>query len=218
MPNSNIVIPLGDSKGMSKPRIYFAGKISKHGWRHSLVPFLDKGLTAGYPEDERNLFDSEFELDCGSFIYTGPFFVACDHGCGHGANRHGVGIDFTCGSPQSEDTTRPKVFAVNKKRLERSDLVFAYVESFDAYGTLIELGMANAWRKPVGLRLPAGPAISDLWMAGQAAENIYFGGTPKEAWGWFRQEFAHHFRAHRSFANYIGKLTTTDPTQAAADA
>ena len=73
---------------MYKPVVYLAGKIAKHDWREQIV-FLRDGVDAANPE--RDLFNPELAIDCPDFIYGGPFFVSCDHGCGHGAGMHGTG-------------------------------------------------------------------------------------------------------------------------------
>jgi hypothetical protein len=158
----------------SKPRVYFAGKIGQNDWRHSLIGGdLRNAIFSG--DDDGNLFNPGFTLECEQFIYCGPFFVACDHGCAHGANQHGA-IGGCCDDSFHGALTdwHARIFNINLLRLRQADLVFAYIESADAYGTLIELGMAHSWRIPIGLRLP--PEIcADMWMVSQTAERIYRG-------------------------------------------
>jgi hypothetical protein len=176
-----------------KPRIYLAGKIGKNDWRHSLVPGL-RGAIAGGPEGD--LFNSSFALDCGNYIYAGPFFVSCDHGCGHGAGRHGA-IGKGCLIDSYMDDPLPKwrarIFNINLHRLRAADFVFAYIESADAYGTLIELGMAHAWGIQIALRLPPPNddiwhANADMWMASRTARQIYRGSV-EECWCKFIIDF-----------------------------
>lgn len=72
-------------KKKKKPiKVYFAGKIDKNDWRHDILPGL---RDSGYPLGE---LKSPKELDREEFIYTGPFFMSCDHGCCHGENSHGI--------------------------------------------------------------------------------------------------------------------------------
>ena len=62
------------------PTLYLAGKISKPDWRFGPVPALDRD----YPEP------LDTPIHCSRFIYVGPFFIGCDHACGHGPSTHGV--------------------------------------------------------------------------------------------------------------------------------
>ena len=57
-----------------KPKVYAAGKIHKNDWR----PVRRGG----------ELIDT-VELE--KYVYVGPFFIGCDHGCFHGDNSHGAG-------------------------------------------------------------------------------------------------------------------------------
>lgn len=173
-----------------KPRIYFAGKIAKNDWRHSLTgghlrDAIDPSLNDG------DLFNPNFTLDCEDYVYCGPFFVCCDHGCAHGDNRHGaIGActSDSCGEPLNEWQAR--IFDVNLRRLRMADFVFAYIEKADAYGTLIELGIAYGWRIPIALRLPTAPrpAAGDMWMAARTARRIYHGDA-EECWKEFCADF-----------------------------
>jgi hypothetical protein len=124
-----------------KPRVYMAGKIEANDWRHALVG--GQRLRNAVVYHKGDPFAPELALDCGEWIYCGPFFVACDHSCSH-AGIHGVGPAY--GGCEHELVTKlshagvlhQRVFAVNKMRLGFADLVFAYLESSDCYGTLIE--------------------------------------------------------------------------------
>ena len=61
-----------------KLSVYLAEKIDQTYWRHSLVPDLRNHPINGGPVHTKQ------------FIYKGPFFISCDHGCFHGSNKHGV--------------------------------------------------------------------------------------------------------------------------------
>src|ERR671920_11972 len=103
-----------------KPRVYFAGKIARENdWRHDIA---GEHLHRVVGNDE-DLFDPSLTVDCGSFIYVGPFFVGCGPGFAHGAVN---------------PTRRKQVFDINRIRLLKADWVFAYIESADCYNTLIE--------------------------------------------------------------------------------
>ena len=66
--------PSGEGSSF-KPKIYCAGKISKN----SGPRVID------YKPIERKIGEK-------SFLYVGPFFVSCDHGCFHGKESHGQGV------------------------------------------------------------------------------------------------------------------------------
>jgi hypothetical protein len=170
-----------------KPRIYFAGKIGKNDWRHALVA-PDNLRGAGCDNDD--VFNPNLTLDCGHYIYCGPFFISCDHGCSHGDNQHGIfdscmGGDFM--RPDMWPSRRNRIFDINLRRMRMADFVFAYIESADAYGTIIELGIAHGWRIPIALRLPTYPR-DDMWMVAQTATRIYQG-TAEQCWERFRIDF-----------------------------
>ena len=65
-------------------RVYIAGKISKCDFRHHIVAGLKD-----HPFDQT-------ELVTPGFIYVGPFFVSCDHGCYHGNGTHGATNELGC--------------------------------------------------------------------------------------------------------------------------
>ena len=82
-----------------------------------------------------------------------------------------------------------QIFDINKRRLERANFLFGYVESIDAYGTILEIGMASTLQIPIALRLPADP---DLWMTFHAATKLY-DGTAAECWQKFQHDFISQF-------------------------
>ena len=142
---------------MMKPRIYFAGKIAANCWRHDLVPQL------------RGWQQTKGPIDCGSFIYTGPFFASCDHKCRHGDATHGV-LGIGC-MPEIEET-RNKVFKANQADLGSSSRVFAYIAANDCYGTLFELGWAGKAGIPIFIVFAPSVEIDEFWYAQQQMATI----------------------------------------------
>jgi hypothetical protein len=149
------------------PRIYFAGKIAKHGWRERVCG--DPCRASAY--DTAFLLDPDTTVECAGFDYGGPFFVSCDHGCAHGPASHGAGLtyctddDITSSAVQNR---RRDIWRVNRERIRLADVVFAYVDEADCFGTFIELGFAAALGKPIGagFGLTVTPRLlDDLWMA-----------------------------------------------------
>jgi hypothetical protein len=143
---------------MFKSKIYFAGKIGKNDWRHSLVPSLSG----------RRWEDGAIETT--HFVYTGPFFVSCDHGCNHVANSHGAAAGYFSGeSPYTQHT----VISNNNASLEQADLVFAYITAVDCYGTLIEMGSAFRAGQQVVIAFAPRIPYGDFWYGAQQARSVY---------------------------------------------
>jgi hypothetical protein len=189
--------------------IYFAGKIGKEDWRTRLF-----GSRAGGC-DGAEAFDIDHLVPMDGFNYGGPFFVSCDHGCGHGGATHGVGIEMQydiddkgeaiegsgvegasdCfGHDVPDDQGRDIRGAVHhlcRERIRRADKVFAFINEADCFGTLTEIGMASAMGKPVSIGL--GPNITpelekELWLVLRCATAGVYRGTPQNVWAQFLSE------------------------------
>jgi hypothetical protein len=153
------------------PCVYMAGKIGLNDWRHTLVPGL-----------RNHEWGKEPITVCG-WVYVGPFFVSCDHGCLHTANSHGV-LDLNrpavCEGPFSQFNRANQHSLVAQACLdaiEEADLVFCYVESLDCFGTLFELGFAHAQGVPIVIALAPGLATAldnDLWFACTRASWVIY--------------------------------------------
>lgn len=180
------------------PSIYLAGKISKNDWRQGIVGDLrSAGNLSSWSHDGPDLRETwpvEEKAIFGVFDYTGPFFVSCDHGCYHaGAASHGVGADGNgcaglAGMPPTEwgsedgivdnrakfySAVRPKVLQRCREAIQRSDIVFAWLDCLDAYGTFAEIGYAHALGKRVWIAMPE--PLNDLWFVQQMAEDVCVG-------------------------------------------
>jgi hypothetical protein len=177
-----------------KPVLYLAGKIAKGDWRDGILG----GTAAVVPtatDPKLDLFNPDYRLAFPAFYYGGPFFVSCDHGCGHRLNGHGAA--FSCGedgwetgSVATEDR-QSRIFKVNKARVAKADIIFAYINESDCFGTLIEIGEAAAQRKEIAVAL--GPDLSrdqidDLWMAQLCATQPIYHGSAHEAFTRFATE------------------------------
>jgi hypothetical protein len=145
-----------------KPRVYLAGKMDR--WRQEIADLCCVSLEAA--------LDPNFELDCGRFIVTGPFFIS---GCSHNA---GIGcVDFG-----SLEARRQRAHALPFQRIARADFVFAYIDAGDCYGTLVELGYAHALGKPISIAFSeklSRKTFNELWFVRQSARGVLFG-WPRE--------------------------------------
>lgn len=186
---------------MTNKRIYLAGKIGKKGevdWRNNLVkgglnsweapdPFYDvNGAMASMSCGEDVLPDRWPVLEnavLDRFDYVGPYFIGCDHGCFH-AGGHGS-ISYYMEGPihKGGNFTSGREMLKNLcfDAIDRADIVFAWVHTDDAYGTLIEIGYALGKGKTVWV---AGPNhLADLWFLYVSADTALIGTheTPLDA-------------------------------------
>jgi Bacterial RNA polymerase, alpha chain C terminal domain/Nucleoside 2-deoxyribosyltransferase len=161
------------------PRVYLAGKISHDDWRTQVL-----GHRVGSVIEEEELLDPAHTIAYPRFIYGGPFFVACDHSCAHRPGNHGALSSCV------HETERRKIWDINRLRLAAADCVFAYIDSPDCYGTLIELGLATAKEKPVYLAFSGGLSVQqvdDFWMAHtcHTSKALIYRGAPVDAFNHF---------------------------------
>lgn len=130
-------------------KFYLAGKISYHGWRTRICPSIRDAV----PGDEIKTIKPEHAC-------VGPYFISCDHGCCHGDTTHGAG--YGCGGGSDLDWwVRNKTRAHNYlgrrglvssmclEAIRESDIVFAWIDSDTAYGTIAEIGYAHALGKEI---------------------------------------------------------------------
>lgn len=136
--------------------LYLAGKIGKNDWRHDLVPRL------------RNQTWNDGPIETDSFSYVGPFFIACDHGCSHGSNKHGMVQECT-----EPFYTREDVIKLNLAALAKADLVFAYITAPDCYGTIMEIGWAIATGKRVVMAFAPDIAVDDFWFSAMQCASVH---------------------------------------------
>ena len=174
-------------------KVYLAGKISKNNWRESLDGYRAFSIDASDVADDINtenqnaeLFETYFgELPVISkhpyIEVTGPFFLSCDHGCYHGEGTHGVGatidkdLDHTLGYSGCSGTTfsRNEVVRICKNQIDRADMLFAYINSADCYGTLFEIGYASGTGKPVAVMFANDDLANSMWFIRECADIVY---------------------------------------------
>lgn len=160
--------------------IYFAGKIAKGDWRHEVCPELLSAAAEIYHEPHQ-----PWPLVWGDgFVYTGPYFVSCDHGCYHGRGTHGAGLQTDpfaeyggCGGDAyTQEEVRRQCLAA----IRRSNTVFVWLDSLSAYGMLVEVGYAVARGKTIWIAHD-GQDYSDLWFLLRCADKVVTTDTPQEA-------------------------------------
>lgn len=164
--------------------IYLAGKISKGDWRGSVVDKIELPnvfscpsgdgydqvrALPGWPERKKAIE--------GTHTYVGPYFAGCDHGCFHGDDQHGLaaGGVYECDMNGHESRSigvKDIVHEFCLRAIDRADVVFAWVDSIDCYGTIVEIGYAKAKGKRIWV---AGPRrFRDMWFVYQTADRAQF--------------------------------------------
>lgn len=198
--NGNTAAPAKKWRGtdpLTNPmRIYLAGKIGKTiTWRDKIAPGIGSAWEAGDGCGESIDWEIPWPVlpkaIFGVYSYTGPFFIGDDHGCFHGPNKHGcrekTWTQGAHGEPDSEaDGTRRSLIVERcKTAIHNSDLVFAWVDTPDCFGTLVEVGYAAGIGKIVGVCCPHGFEYDlAMWFAGAiAASGFGYGPTAGHALG-----------------------------------
>lgn len=154
-------------------KVYYAGKINKNDWRHILY---------------KNLRGANSPIINDNLIYNGPFFISCDHGCYHGENSHGVGTNKdVCEIEMNKSKTEAFINCINY--INDSDIVFAYINSMDCYGTIAEIGYAYSERKEIYIAVDSKlkNKINDLWFVLQMANKMTVNNDIVEAHNEFKK-------------------------------
>lgn len=156
-------------------RVYFAGRIKKNCWRHSIIgrTISSDDVHAEFVPHDLIRFGTDQQ-----FEYTGPYFRACDHGCSHGSATHGA----AAGCIEDAAQSRRQVFRAALNGIQRADTIFVWLDRYhgEANATKAEVGYAFALEKNIVLACP--DADAELWFLGQMATSIIFAQTAKEAW------------------------------------
>lgn len=171
-----------DTKYAKCTKVYLAGKIGKNDWRHTIFKDLrNYDIGSAYYEIE--------PVD--GFMYYGPFFIGCDHGCYHGNGTHGLGVDNRrgCGCGSAKIYKPYEVVEICEKLISEADIMFSWIDSSTAYGTIVEIGMARAMKKPIFIvcdqELKGMKFIRDMWFACNAATQFTYASCAEDAWRLF---------------------------------
>lgn len=161
-----------ESKTKSFLNVYLAGRIKKNDWRDAIV----QQHTA---EDWRKT--QSVEMSDG-ILCTGPFYIRCDHGCGHGDNQHGAGANGTydCVDFVSQEEVFQKALA----GIQACDLFYVWVglDFAEAFGTLFEIGFARALGKRIVVAKHPDACVNDQWFALSSAETTVVAEDPIEGY------------------------------------
>lgn len=155
--------------------VYLAGKISMTDWRCKITRY------------ELN-YDAYGDINPGQIVavneglsVTGPFFISCDHGCYHGDGKHGVGAVNSDEWPGclGRYFSKDEVLEICKKQIESAEIVFAYIDGYDCYGTLAEIGYAHALGKDIVIAFNSEELKKEMWFADKMQRNT---GVASDKW------------------------------------
>ena len=126
------------------PRVYLAGKVGHQNYRHSL------GLKGRDMTHINKLHHHKNR----PYIYSGPIVPSCDHGCWHAFFDGCTGYDGGYVYEEShmyfvEPSGHDAIVGSTMKQIQQSDLLFAWFDSYDAYGSIAEIGFAAGCGIPV---------------------------------------------------------------------
>jgi hypothetical protein len=159
--------------------VYLAGKIGFHDWRER---FYYVAFWEHFPVNE---LSERFVHVSDELTVTGPFFISCDHGCYHGKNKHGVGAvdslhsEHEWGGCMGNYYTRQDVLNICKRQIDRAEIVFAYIDEGDCYGTLAEIGYAHAKGKDIVIVFSNEKLRREMWFADKMQQRT---GDISERW------------------------------------
>jgi hypothetical protein len=164
-------------------RIYFAGKITRNGWRHSIIPELRSAWWGARIDtaDPSDIEPVEFEICDKRLLYVGPYFVGCDHGCFHGPESHGI---IGKNLPVDDRIEAPERYAVFNRCihwLSSAHVVFAHIETQDAQGSMFELGWAHCQNIPTFINFTTNALAAEYWFPARGAMQVSVNPDPGKA-------------------------------------
>lgn len=149
--------------------VYLAGKIRPWDWRHRFC-----NVSTPTPED----IASGYEVKASNELtITGPFFISCDHGCYHGDGQHGIGAKN--GGCMGDYYTRDDVLRICKEQIDKAEIVLAYIDAWDCYGTVAEIGYAHAAGKDIFIVFESDCFKEDMWFIDKMQRNT---GIASDEW------------------------------------
>jgi hypothetical protein len=201
-----IVLPW---RGESVKSFYLAGKITGTTWRETIVPdWSEENHSASY----RNAHDWLSSLTSFEESVPANAWVVVRNVCNvHGANLHYTGPwwkDPLCHGSASDsmhphgysscierdfelseiESRRVQVSDAVQVAIQRADLVFAWIDGPDCYGTILEIGYARAMDKAVVVafseEFASTKAAHEMWLLTKWGYYIE-DESPQKAWNQF---------------------------------
>jgi hypothetical protein len=180
--------------GKEIKNVYLAGKMSGHmSWRDEIIQRWsgDKGFFKFSHELNESKYDS-FEPYFGNDPFIWDIAQEClDLPDGRRLNFTGPYWlrDFkkysTCGGHGGacpEPHVGCGVLENAMQAIKKSDLMFVWIDSYDCYGTLAEIGFAKAYKKIIVVAISKNLIIDDLWFPISMADTSFVATSAGEAW------------------------------------
>lgn len=152
-------------------KIYLAGRVTNADWREAIVDDMPPEPRVFYRDGWVRFtprLDGIFKVhDC-----VGPFYVAHDTAVHYNdladlvATKHRFGMELS----HTVDAIQAEVNQACIKAIDACDLLFAWLDGPDLYGTLVEIGYARAAHK--GMWIASSGFIDELWFAYHTAGLI----------------------------------------------
>lgn len=179
--------------------VYLAGKITGTTWRAEFltgwssaqsIAFGDAWFDVG--EDRPHewcVVANAVDAGCRKLHYCGPWWK--DFGCGHGSSSdnegpHAYGDQFQ--HDCEDETSRAQVANAVSVAVSSCDMLFAWIDSADCFGTLFEIGLARGLQKVVVIAVDEefqrSAQALDMWLAFQGC-YVVSATSAKHGWDQF---------------------------------
>lgn len=166
---------------------YLAGKIEQVDWRKSILGF-DHWPDKPYQDENEDCWKilPSWPIMKGQVLgkhnYCGPFFIAAKHFTFDGDDSHGCAANrqFKTHDERSLDgddldeisSRRESVLRNCEESIRKCDILFAWIDSLDCFGTIAEIGYAKSLGKMIWITGPR--RFRDLWFVYQMANQTLF--------------------------------------------
>lgn len=166
------VKPLHERDRIKPPVVYLAGKMApEHDWRAGASSLGSCALGERPRWNRRTV-----EWDGVRFLCNGPFSAGCGHKCT-------CNVEHDLHSVILPSYARDYISGAAIQSIATCDLFCGHISTFDAFGTLVEVGIARGYGRKICLTLDAGLCeqaariatwhsdddVHDLWFAEQMA-------------------------------------------------
>lgn len=218
-------------------KVYLAGKITDSDWRSEL---LSEPLTLTH-DPFPNINDQHYDASdsfnnphgytvarvrrwktlkgviSGGFDYVGPFFTNMEH-AGRTPDTHGNSFPIfnniqEIGWEHGGDDVfgQQVVTQLCLDAINRADVVFAWIDRPDIYGTIAEIGYARGIGKPVWIGFKRytdyyedGEINDELWFVRELADDrVAYSETPLKAWEWCLKRYQPSLLKHIPYREYL---------------
>lgn len=151
---------------MKSPKVYFAGSVDS---------FRKKLFHEGIMHSPMRTFKN------GCF-YMGPSFSWRDLGYKFSEDYRNVDDHF------DEDATRTYRTCVHQ--IEKSDILFVWIDKIDPHGTLFEIGYAKALKKKIFVAFESLNLREEMWFIRESADGWCSDYSLEDAWNYFANSVA----------------------------